>query len=257
YRRVLQGLFGQSSELLLQSELRKLGPDWMYTLGVKGVRDVFFLKCDHIDGHGTTVFATGLPATPVLTPRQRQLYLMLSAHLKAGYRLRRQLAATQQDADALEPDDGAILDAASMRVVHAEGSAQASTAQAALVEMARNIDRARAQQSGRDERAVEVWQGLVDGRWSLVERFDADGRRFVVAHKNSENVRDQLGLTQMEARVAALASRGHSNKLIAYHLGISEGTASSHLHGAMAKLRVSSRVELVRLIAHSETKAWS
>ena len=100
---------------------------------------------------------------------------------------------------------------------------------------------------GRDEKALEVWQGLVDGRWSLVEHFDSDGKRFILAHKNPEGVLDPRGLTSMEARVSALAARGYGNKLIAYHLGMTEGTASSHLARAMAKLRIASRVEFVRM----------
>ena len=70
----------------------------------------------------------------------------------------------------------------------------------------------------------------------------------MLAHRNPENVRDPRGLTTMESRVVGLAVRGYADKLIAYHLGISEGTASSHLSSAMHKLGLSSRVELVRVL---------
>jgi DNA-binding CsgD family transcriptional regulator len=46
--------------------------------------------------------------------------------------------------------------------------------------------------------------------------------------------------------VVGLAVRGYADKLIAYHLGLAEGTASSHLGSALRKLGISSRVELVR-----------
>jgi DNA-binding CsgD family transcriptional regulator len=50
----------------------------------------------------------------------------------------------------------------------------------------------------------------------------------------------------METRVVGLAVRGYADKLIAYHLGLAEGTASSHLGSALRKLGISNRVELVR-----------
>lgn len=114
--------------------------------------------------------------------------------------------------------------------------------------MARAIDKARSKKTGRDESALEVWQGLVSGRWSLIEQFDQDGKRFVLAHRNPESVTDPRGLTSMEARVAGLAVRGYSNKLIAYHLGVSEGTVSSHLARAMVKLKVENRSQLLRTL---------
>lgn len=94
--------------------------------------------------------------------------------------------------------------------------------------------------------ALAVWQGLVRGRWSLVEQFDADGRRFLIAHENPEDVRDPRGLSEKEVRVVGLAVRGYSDKLIGYHLGVPEGTVSSHLTHALRKLGIPSRVALVR-----------
>ncbi|MCB9670981.1 MAG: hypothetical protein H6734_15985 [Alphaproteobacteria bacterium] len=119
----------------------------------------------------------------------------------------------------------------------------------ALSRAATCIDGARAQRSGRDAEALEAWEGLVDGRWSLVERIDTDGKRFLVALENPPGVRDPRGLTDAERSVVALAVQGQADKLAAYHLGVSEGTVSSHLTRAMQKLRVRNRIELVRLLA--------
>jgi hypothetical protein len=49
---------------------------------------------------------------------------------------------------------------------------------------AKAIDRARSRARSNEDEALELWQGLVAGRWSLVEQFDSDGRRFLVARKN-------------------------------------------------------------------------
>ncbi len=96
------------------------------------------------------------------------------------------------------------------------------------------------------EEALEVWQGLIDGRWSLVDTIDTDGRHLLLAHRNPEDIRDPRGLSRMESRVVGLAVHGHSNKHIGHHLGIAEGTVSSHLARALGKLQIASRIELVR-----------
>jgi len=86
------------------------------------------------------------------------------------------------------------------------------------------------------ERAIALWQAMVAGRWSLLDHFDSDGRRFVLAHRNEADVPDVRGLTQRERQVAAYAELGHSNKVIAYELGLSLGTVGQHLASARAKL---------------------
>jgi DNA-binding CsgD family transcriptional regulator len=83
---------------------------------------------------------------------------------------------------------------------------------------------------------MALWQAMVEGRWSLVDHFDSDGRRFVVAHRNDAAVPDMRGLTWRERQVAAYAALGHANKLIAYELGLSVGTVGQHLATARAKL---------------------
>ncbi len=245
YARVVTNGMLEPADVLLVSEAERLGPRWMYTLGASGVQEVFHLRSNNIDGLGATVLAAGLPDERKFSASERVMFQMISAHIKAGFRLRRRLTKSAPGVEL--PEHGAVLDA-SFRVLDAEGDAKDASAREALACMAREIDRARTQAGGRDEAALAVWQGLVDGRWSLVEHFDADGKRFMLAHRNPEGVRDPRGLSSMERRVAALAARGYSNKLIGYHLGIPEGTASSHLARAMLKLKFESRVELVRTL---------
>lgn len=95
--------------------------------------------------------------------------------------------------------------------------------------------------------ALKLWRALIDGRWSLIDRFDRDGRRFILAHRNDLSGRSLRALTSRERQVASYAAMAHSNKLIAYELGISLGAVSTHLSAALAKLGLESRVELVRL----------
>ncbi len=244
FERILRGFIAEPADRLVHSEHQRLGPDWVYTLGTP-IEDTFALFNHHIDDNGLTGVFGGLATKRSFRPAERAMYQMLSAHIKAGLRLRRRLPKTERGIDA--PDDGAVL-TGSGRLLHAEGEATGDEAIRELGESARSIDRARSQKSGRDEHALAVWRGLVDGRWSLVESFDTDGKRFLLAHRNPEDVRDPRGLSTMESRVIGLVVRGYADKLVAYHLGISEGTVSSHLGRAMRKLGISSRVELVRTL---------
>jgi two-component system nitrate/nitrite response regulator NarL len=56
-------------------------------------------------------------------------------------------------------------------------------------------------------------------------------------------------LTARQKQVAALASAGHSNKVIARKLNISTGTVKSHLHTIYAKLGVKSRTMLIIVLS--------
>jgi DNA-binding CsgD family transcriptional regulator len=79
----------------------------------------------------------------------------------------------------------------------------------------------------------------------MVDWFDTDGRRFVLALPNSPHIADPRGLTERESQVVAYAVLGQSNKLIAYRLGLSRSRVSMLLRSAMRKLNVQTRVQLV------------
>lgn len=55
---------------------------------------------------------------------------------------------------------------------------------------------------------------------------------------------DPVALTQRERDIVQLIVDGHSNKALALALGIAHQTAKNHVRHVMAKLRVSSRVQL-------------
>ena len=88
---------------------------------------------------------------------------------------------------------------------------------------------------------------MVDGRWSLVDHHDADGRRYILVRRNDPAVRDPKALTARERAVAAFAAQGHQNKYIGYLLGLAPATVASHLTAAMRKLGVLSRRELIQM----------
>ena len=88
-------------------------------------------------------------------------------------------------------------------------------------------------------------------RWSLVDHFDKDGRRYLVARKNDPFVQGSK-LTLRERQVLGFACLGHSNKLIAYELGLATATVGVLLSTAMRKLEIPTRVELIRRFREGE-----
>jgi DNA-binding NarL/FixJ family response regulator len=161
----------------------------------------------------------------------------------------------------LGSERSALLEASSMEAVltptgqclEARRNATSRTAREELREMARAVDRARGKLRRSDpDEALALWRGLVSGRWSLVDHFDSDGRRFVVALRNDPTVTDPRALTLRERQVAYFASLGYTNKLIAYALGVSSASVSLHLKEAAHKLRVTSRTDLAAFFAPFE-----
>jgi DNA-binding NarL/FixJ family response regulator len=182
----------------------------------------------------------------------RQRWAQVAGHLGAGLRLLHALDPSESEEAVLEP---------SGRVCHARGVARMSTAREVLREAARRIDAARTRAGRSDaDAALASWEGLVGGRWSLIDRFESDGRRYLVARRNDPTVPDPRGLSRGEAQVAEFLATGHSEKQIAYALGISPSAVSRRMHSALRKLGLRSRAELSSLFSAFdgglETREW-
>jgi DNA-binding NarL/FixJ family response regulator len=160
----------------------------------------------------------------------------LSAHISAGNRLRATLEALVRD-EANAVDRAEAILAPDGKVAHATGPAEPRSAREALREALVRIDAARSEKDDAG-RSVELWRGLVAGRWSLVEHFESDGRRYFLAHKNDPEVRPNFTLTERERQVLGYAELGHSNKLIGYELGLSRSAVTTTLQRARRKLRI-------------------
>ena len=96
---------------------------------------------------------------------------------------------------------------------------------------------------------LELWRGLVEGRWTLVDRFESDGRCCLIARRSDPKERVSRALTRREQQVVAFVGRGQSNKLVAWSLGLTESTVATHLTSARRKLGVRGRAELIALMA--------
>ncbi len=205
-----------------------------------GITDSFSVFAQ--DGEGHAVDLSG-PAggTMDTAPRVRGIWRRVGLHIAAGMRLRRRLVESAVQADAVLAPDGKVL--------HAEGQPRkSSSARDALMTSVRRMERARTSKERRDpERALELWQGLVAGEWSLVEKWESDGRRYIAAYRNRPDVRDPRALTAHESAVLHYASRGASNKEIGFALGLPAGSVATAVSQLLRKLGCQSRVDLVAL----------
>lgn len=78
-------------------------------------------------------------------------------------------------------------------------------------------------------------------------RYLMQGRTVVAtpgsARSPQQNAAEAAGLTTREQEVLQLIIAGHSNKLIGYRLGITEGTVKIHVKNLLGKLGLRTRVE--------------
>jgi DNA-binding NarL/FixJ family response regulator len=172
----------------------------------------------------------------------------LGAHIATGLRLQRVLASAAFE----DPSVEAILDPEG-RPQHTVGMARMRGA----LESLRQSVLARARDNEDELAADPAWNAVLAGRWSLVDRFDSDGRRYVIAYRNPPGVLDPRRLTPREEGVAALAAIGRSNKEIAGELGVTQSTVATLLAGALSKLGLSSRTMLPMFWRDLHGRAWA
>ncbi|MGB5372549.1 MAG: helix-turn-helix transcriptional regulator [Polyangiales bacterium] len=206
--------------------------------------DVLMLNAMEPDGCGAYL-AIFLPDPTKLDFHERERWKMLGAHLAAGHRVWRAVGSAAAESTALPHGAEAVLDPASFKVTDVAGRGKEQGAAATLRESARQVDRARGQLRRTDPKeALETWLALMHGRWSMVDWFDSDQRRYVLAIPNAPDLGDPRGLSERELQVATYAALGESGKLISYRLGVSKGTVSNALVAGMRKLGVKTKPQL-------------
>jgi DNA-binding CsgD family transcriptional regulator len=169
----------------------------------------------------------------------RRRWTLVAVHIATAARLRRAVEASVPRCDAVLTPTG--------KVVHAEGDATSASARRLLRERAVAVDRARGPMRRTDpDAALETWRGLVSGRWTLVDRFESDGRRYVVAHRNEPVTAQLLSLTMRERQAIGHLLAGYSSKMAAYALGVSPAAISAALRSAMGKLGARSLAHLLQ-----------
>jgi DNA-binding CsgD family transcriptional regulator len=224
---------------ILPKPLRELAYEKFAEVGVADV-----LVVNGRDPSGKGFFISGnLRNRKVLSPRVRLGWQRVSAHLAAAYRLRRRLARSFPD--RIESFAGAeAVFQPSGKVEHAEGEAKQVHRQLQEAVVRLEQIRRRLRRDDQDE-ALAQWKALVQARWTLVDEFTSEGRRYIVARENGPKISGVEALSARESQAVAFAALGHTNKLIAYEMGITAATVGVLLWRAAAKLGVKSRAELV------------
>ncbi len=208
-----------------------------------GWRDIFMLGGMDPTGHGVYLGAW-LPRVTKLAARTRATFSRVAVHVVTAHRLRRRLG---QDGGLLADTADAIVTPGG-RIDHARGEAEPRQARAALREAVLEVERARGRlRKAEPDQAVDAWKGLVAGRWTLVDRFESDGKRYVLARRNDVPMAGSEGLTERELQALGYAALGHANKLIAYEMGIAASTVGVLLHRAARKLGAGDRQQLLTL----------
>jgi DNA-binding CsgD family transcriptional regulator len=176
--------------------------------------------------------------------KKDDLFARIAAHLAAAYRIRRKLAGRDVD----PPRDGEAVLRPDGHIEHAEGLARDRDARDALRDATLQLDRCRSSRGRRDVSAcIDARTALVSARWSLLDHFESDGRRYVVAACNEPEIPTAAELSAREAQVLSYAALGQHNKLIAYNLGLSASTVRVLLHRAAAKLGAKGRTGAVEI----------
>lgn len=176
--------------------------------------------------------------------RDRMHLDAIGAHIGSALRLRALLrsdpSADGPTVDAVISPDGRILDA--------RGDTKERDVQAPLIEAVRRLEGAKLRSATTEER-LEIWTALVEGRWSILERVETDGKRVLLVHRNSSRSTPLHILSPHEQAVATYAALGHSFKYISYELGIPLATVAVRLKSAIRKLGLRSRGELIQLLS--------
>ena len=237
---LVQELFGRVQCALVSETLAKCFPNLLkYT--PDGAPDIFFINSTDPTLQGC-VLSANVPDHAPIEPAMHLFWSRLSAHLVTAYRLRRRLRT--QKGTPLEQAEAILTPEA--KVAHATDAAGDSEVRELLSETVRTQARLRAKDRRADPHAVGEWKALVDGRWSLVEHVDTDGKRMITAQRNESATSGTIGLSQHEQQVLSYATLGHSNKLIAYELGLAHSTVRVLLARAASKLGARGREETLR-----------
>jgi DNA-binding CsgD family transcriptional regulator len=213
-------------------------------LAATGFADALYLRA--ADAKGVELVLAIPGDAPIRIPATRRLLLShVASHIKTAYRLR------GKSRDFLE-DDGDVEAVLSPngKVEHASGPATERDARSVLRTAALACAKVKSEARAEgDASPLSEWKALFNGRWSVVDHFDNDGKMFILARRNEPDVPQARGLTPRESLVAGLASQGYSNKEIHYEIGLPMSTIASSLTSAILKLGLSSRTELVRVLS--------
>jgi len=200
------------------SEIEGDATEWRKPAASAGFGDSVGINGVDPSGRGCIVGAL-LPEQTRLTRAQRETLNRISTHMAAAYRLRHKMRTSSVEPWGVVDRRGKVCDCPEpLRHADADG-------------------------------AVASWPALVKRRFSLID--ESTGRRSpgpVAIYENPPVPQAFLQLTEREREVAAFLALGHTTKIIAYELGISDSTVRVLLSRIRARLGATNRAELLKLL---------
>jgi DNA-binding CsgD family transcriptional regulator len=214
--------------------------DWRKLAATAGIGDTLGVNGVDPSGRGC-MLGVILPSETRLTTGQRQTLNRISTHMAAAYRLRHKLRSGGVAPWGIVDRRGKVCDCAERLDERTPE---------ALSHAARDIAEARGKMRREDaDGAVEAWRTLVQRRFTLVDESPGRGAAGPVAvYENPPVPSAFLSLTEREREVASFLVLGHSTKIIAYELGISDSTVRVLLSRIRMRLGAANRAELLKLL---------
>jgi len=207
-----------------------------------GIRDAAGLIVPHHASRSFIFFTARQHEMSEVPQRARTRWTELQSHIAAVYDLRHRLRAdTFVETDAVWFDTGG-------KCVES-GPALKTDIRERLRNAVLTYEKNRSQSSS--EKRVELeqyWSSVLSGKWAIMDRFDSDGRRFLIAIPVSKYGDGIRGLSAREREVLNYLGDGLSNKAIAFELGVTTTAISSHLNGIYRKLGMDDRASTVQLV---------
>jgi DNA-binding NarL/FixJ family response regulator len=198
------------------------------------------------NGYGMVVIAARQPAPRRFSAPQHREWSPVAAHVGAAWRLRNALS-TEQLSGLVFTADGAFVE---------EGAAQDTASRCLLHLLRRAVTRRERLRAGNGD---SLWPAVVAGEWILVDRFEASGRRHVVAYPCDALARPFQTLTRAQSFALRRALDGTASKVIASEMCVSDSTASRLIQRALRALglRDLADASLLRSMPHSTVRVGS
>ncbi len=105
----------------------------------------------------------------------------------------------------------------------------------------------RAAAQGSDCSATVLWHELAHARWSLVDEFEAEGRRYLIARSLAHTDKPELALDTLDRIILGQRAAGAALKVIAGEVGLSISTVARRLRLAMRRLGLRNAADLAAL----------